>query len=315
MNPEKRRLLDGMDVVQERDDDNDVTVTYTRDGNIGGILSRRSGSTSYYFHYDGSGNVIGMTDSSQNSVAEYAYDAYGNLLSSSGSQASNNNYRYSTKEHFGSIGLYNYGYRFYSPGFGRWINRDPLEEAGGLNVYGFGPNSPINGYDEYGLDWIDDGSNFFGGWGDTLTFGGTRYVRVWMGTDGFVDQCSGWYAGGEFVGDIHQRLLTRGRGKGALQGPKALLRRPYIRKRVREEVNRRAPRMPDGRPINPNTRKPIDGTPDLGHKRGYEFWREKQRAEAEGLPQRAFNDRMNNPDKYQLEDPSSNRSHRYEAPR
>ena len=148
---EKRRVYDGMDVVQERDDDNDVTVTYTRDGNIGGILSRRSGSTSYYYHYDGSGNVVGMTDSSQNSVAEYGYDAYGNLLSSSGAQASNNNYRYSTKEYFGSIGLYNYGYRFYSPGFGRWINRDPIEEAGGINLYMAFASDPVNKWDDYGL--------------------------------------------------------------------------------------------------------------------------------------------------------------------
>jgi len=59
----------------------------------------------------------------------------------------------------------------------------------------------------------------------------------------------------------------------------------------------------------------IDGTPDLGHKPGNEFWRAKAQAEAEGLTQKQFNDRMNNPDLYQLEDPSSNRSHRFEQPR
>jgi hypothetical protein len=69
---------------------------------------------------------------------------------------------------------------------------------------------------------------------------------------------------------------------------------------------------PDGRPIDPNTGRPIDGTPDLGHKTGQEFWREKAKAEAEGLSQKQFNDRMNNPDKYQLEDPASNRSHEFE---
>lgn len=44
-------------------------------------------------------------------------------------------------------------------------------------------------------------------------------------------------------------------------------------------------------------------------------WRAKQQAEAEGLTQKQFNDRMNNPDLYQLEDPSSNRSHRFEKPK
>ncbi len=92
------------------------------------------------------------------------------------------------------------------------------------------------------------------------------------------------------------------------------LRRPYIRKSVREEVERRAPRTEDGRFIDPNTGEPIDGKPDLGHKPGHEFWREKMRAEEEGLSQQEFNDRMNDPELYQLEDPSSNRSHRFEEP-
>ena len=148
---EKRRVYDGMDVVQERDGSNGVGSTYTRDGNIGGILAKRSGTTSSYFHYDGSGNVVGLTDSTQASVAEYSYDAFGNTLSATGTQASSNTYRYSTKEYFGSVGLYNYGYRFYSPSLGRWINRDPIQEAGGLNLYGAFANDPVNKYDEYGL--------------------------------------------------------------------------------------------------------------------------------------------------------------------
>ena len=93
------------------------------------------------------------------------------------------------------------------------------------------------------------------------------------------------------------------------------LHRPYIRKDVRTEVEARAPRTPDGKPIDPNTGKPIEGKPDLGHKPGHEYWREKEKAKAEGLSQKEFNDRMNNPDKYQLEDPSSNRSHQYEQPK
>jgi hypothetical protein len=90
------------------------------------------------------------------------------------------------------------------------------------------------------------------------------------------------------------------------------LRRPYIRKATRAEVEAAAPRDSLGRAIDPNTRLPIEGKPDLGHKPGHEFWREKQQAEIEGLSQREFNDRMNDSGKYQLENPSSNRSRRYE---
>jgi hypothetical protein len=90
------------------------------------------------------------------------------------------------------------------------------------------------------------------------------------------------------------------------------LHRPYIRNSVREAVEQQAPKTADGRFIDPNTGLPIDGTPDFGHKPGHEFWREKAKAESEGLTQKEFNDRMNDPDLYQLEDPSSNRSHKYE---
>jgi len=76
-----------------------------------------------------------------------------------------------------------------------------------------------------------------------------------------------------------------------------------------------APRTADGKLIDPNTREPIEGKPDLGHKTGQEFRTEKAKAEGEGLSQQQFNNKMNDPNKYQLEDPSSNRSHKFEAPK
>lgn len=82
---------------------------------------------------------------------------------------------------------------------------------------------------------------------------------------------------------------------------KVVLNRPYIRIEVRKEVERRAPKTSDGRFIDPNTGKPIEGKYDLGHKPEHEFWREKEKAEKEGLTQKEFNDRMNNPDLYQIE--------------
>lgn len=48
---------------------------------------------------------------------------------------------------------------------------------------------------------------------------------------------------------------------------------------------------------------------------GNEFRTEKADAEQAGLTQKQFNDKMNDPAKYQLEDPSSNRSHKFEAGR
>ena len=53
------------------------------------------------------------------------------------------------------IGIEEYGYRYYDPQTGRWPSRDPITEDGGLNLYGFGPNSPINGFDPDGKKWVE----------------------------------------------------------------------------------------------------------------------------------------------------------------
>ena len=156
-NSEVRRIYDGMDVVQERDSNNNVITKYTRDGNIGGLLSKSVTSNGwstrydYFYHYDGSGNVTQITDVSQTTVAEYAYDAYGNTTRIAGTQAAANLYRYSTKEFHNASGLYDYGFRFYSPQLGRWINRDPISESGGINLYAMVGNDPVNSVDPYGL--------------------------------------------------------------------------------------------------------------------------------------------------------------------
>jgi len=43
-----------------------------------------------------------------------------------------------------------YGFRYYVPETGRWLNRDPIEETGGLNLYGFVGNDGVNWWDFQG---------------------------------------------------------------------------------------------------------------------------------------------------------------------
>jgi RHS repeat-associated protein len=44
-----------------------------------------------------------------------------------------------------------YGYRWYDPVTGRWPSRDPIEEEGGINLYGFVGNDGLNWVDSLGL--------------------------------------------------------------------------------------------------------------------------------------------------------------------
>jgi RHS repeat-associated protein len=67
-------------------------------------------------------------------------------------------------------GVLFYGYRYYSPELGRWPNRDPIGELGGLNVYGFVGNTTVNGYDILGNDFIAVGTRAVGGVPSPVSF-------------------------------------------------------------------------------------------------------------------------------------------------
>jgi len=50
-----------------------------------------------------------------------------------------------------SMGVAYYGYRYYDPVTGRWPSRDPIEEEGGINLYGFVGNNGVSTWDYLGL--------------------------------------------------------------------------------------------------------------------------------------------------------------------
>jgi RHS repeat-associated protein len=52
-------------------------------------------------------------------------------------------------QRFSGVAKY-YGYRYYHPQTGRWINKDPIEEEGGLNLYGFVGNNGVSAFDYLG---------------------------------------------------------------------------------------------------------------------------------------------------------------------
>jgi len=150
-----------MAVEQERDGSNNPLVSYTRGvdlsgsmggaGGIGGLLARTDTNGNSYYHADGNGNITAMVNSSGTVVAKYLYDSFGNLINKRGILADANTYRFSSKELDQRSGLYYYGYRYYEPNLQRWMNRDPIEECGGINLYGYAGNNPVNWIDPLGF--------------------------------------------------------------------------------------------------------------------------------------------------------------------
>jgi len=129
-------------------------------GGIGGLLAEEELNDSYWYFYDGNGNVVQLIGASMVELAAaYEYDPYGNLIHlddwNQSGIAYANPFRFSTKWLDAETGLAYYGYRYYSPRLGRWLSRDPIEEQGGLNLLAFCFNSPPNAVDPTGRGILD----------------------------------------------------------------------------------------------------------------------------------------------------------------
>ena len=129
----------------------DLSGTSQGAGGIGGLLARTDANGSAFYHADGNGNITALVNGSGAVVAKYLYDNFGNTLGMWGSLAAANPYRYSSKEQDPRSGLYYYGYRWYAPNLQRWVNRDPIGEWGGINLYRVSNNSPLDQTDPFGL--------------------------------------------------------------------------------------------------------------------------------------------------------------------
>ena len=139
----------------------DLSETLQGAGGVGGLVAyTRNGALRIPAH-DHIGNVVAVVDDTGVVLAAYEYDPFGNIVAQSGPEASEVPFKFSTKYFDSATGLYYYGYRFYAPLLGRWINRDPIEEEGGENLYAFCRNLPLMRVDFLGL-WLSDAESMFG---------------------------------------------------------------------------------------------------------------------------------------------------------
>jgi len=140
----------------------DLSGTSQGAGGVGGLLIVSDGSTTQTNHFtcfDGNGNIVALINAADGSVtARYEYGPFGEAICitgpSTGSMAKSNPFRFSTKYSDDETDLVYYGHRYYSTSLGRWISRDPIQEQGGFNLYGFVVNNSVNNIDMLGLESI-----------------------------------------------------------------------------------------------------------------------------------------------------------------
>jgi RHS repeat-associated protein len=107
--------------------------------------------------YDGNGNITGYFETrSGNKVASYEYGPFGETKGMYGPLARRLPFRFSSKYLDEATDQLYYGYRYYKPSAGRWISRDPIQEDGGINMYEFSKNNPINYFDKFGLESMNE---------------------------------------------------------------------------------------------------------------------------------------------------------------
>lgn len=134
----------------------DLAGSLTASGGVGALVrtSVHAGTDAgktYHYGHDANGNVAVVLDSGGALAAAYEYSPFGELLRKDGGRAASNPWRFSGKYADEETGLVYYGYRYYNPRLGRFINRDPIEETGGINLHAFLSNDPVNRIDVLGL--------------------------------------------------------------------------------------------------------------------------------------------------------------------
>lgn len=113
----------------------------------------KSVSSTRYVAHDLLTSVSALFDSSGARQAEFEYTSYGEILKKEGNWTSTMPFLYSCEYCDEDLGLIYYNYRHYNPQDGRWISRDPIEENGGWNLYGFVKNNPVLIYEYLGLSF------------------------------------------------------------------------------------------------------------------------------------------------------------------
>lgn len=127
-----------------------LRATYLRHPETGELFIHTLNDGSHeYYHTDGLGSVIALTDDTGAVKTRYFYDADGNVTMTG--TPSTNPFQYTGQENDGT-GLYYYKARYYSPQLRRFISEDPIEfEVGDdLNRYTYVGNNPVNFVDPDG---------------------------------------------------------------------------------------------------------------------------------------------------------------------
>jgi RHS repeat-associated protein len=167
-----RYLYDQGAIIAAYDSKGSVTARYIHGLNIDEPLAIQLSKKNYFYHTDGLGSIVTLTNSSGSTAQTYSYDSFGNNTpNGSISQP----FTFTAREYDSETGLYFYRARYYDPKVGRFVTKDPIGfEGGDYNLYNYVGGNPVNNNDPYGLfQWV----NPITYWRDLYNYSHTQ--RIW----------------------------------------------------------------------------------------------------------------------------------------
>jgi RHS repeat-associated protein len=111
----------------------------------------------YYYHFDGLGSVVALSDVNSVLVERYTYDVFGRptIRDANGTEIAEsafaNPYLFTGRAYDAETGLYYYRARYYDYATGRFLQPDPTGYTDGLNLYAYVGNNPCGFVDPSGL--------------------------------------------------------------------------------------------------------------------------------------------------------------------
>ena len=140
-------LYNGADIVAEYGPTWGLPLAqYTQGPKIDDPIIRATATAAQYYHQDGLGSVVGVSNNLGTTDATQRFDAWGNKIASTGTTP---HYGYTGREP-DETGLIFYRARYLDPTVGRFTQRDPIGLRGGLNRYGYVGENPVNATDPSG---------------------------------------------------------------------------------------------------------------------------------------------------------------------
>ncbi|MDQ4086944.1 MAG: hypothetical protein M3177_02855 [Pseudomonadota bacterium] len=150
----RRLIWDGDALVAEYTETGALAASYVH-GTASGDdpLLWRGGGENRRIHADHQGSVIAITNDAGTPIYTNSYDEWGIPGSANGGR-----FQYTGQIWLADLGMYHYKARIYSPTLGRFLQVDPVGYEGGINLYGYVGNDPLNNTDPDGRNPLAAGA-------------------------------------------------------------------------------------------------------------------------------------------------------------